>query len=282
MPPFTLFEFVASQKSNAFRANNVMSGTCVVEGATRFIVSTKLYDAGARCLMFSKQLGRVLWCFVFFATGCGAEDTPSAESTLQIFADVPVEIDLDARYLIYLHGAIIENAGVRPTHPKFGVYEYQKILEAFAERGFLVISEARPDGTDGMLYAATVADQVRALISGGVPPEHITVVGFSKGGGIAIATSSILASDDVNYVFMAACNPWIDSHPEIVGRGRLLSLRESSDELAGSCESFLSRSPSPHDHRELLLDLGGGHGAFYRPQPEWVGPAVEWAENSGC
>lgn len=220
-------------------------------------------------------------CMVFSATACGAEDPRMTETTVKIFTDVPEIIDLDARFLIYLHGAIIERAGVRPTHPKFGVYEYQKIVEAFAERGFVVISEARPNGTDGMFYAATVADQVRALINGGVPPEHITVVGFSKGGGIAIAASSMLANDDVNFVFMAACNPWLDSHPEIVGRGRMLSLRESSDELAGSCESFFGRSPSPHDQSELLLELGGGHGAFYRPRPEWIDPVVEWAMASG-
>ena len=231
--------------------------------------------------MDGMRLAPVLMGILLVTAACGAVNPGEVRTSVRILADVPEVIDPDGRYLIYLHGAIIERAGVRPTHPKFGVYEYQKVLEAFAERGFLVISEARPDGTDGMLYAATVADQVRALISGGVPPEHITVVGFSKGGGIAIAASSMLANDDVNFVFMAACNPWLDSHSEIVGRGRLLSLRESSDELAGSCESFLSRSPSPHDHRELLLDLGGGHGAFYSPQPEWVGPAVAWAENSG-
>jgi predicted esterase len=228
-----------------------------------------------------KQFGPIVLCLVLSAAACGAEDEPTAESLHKIFTDVPAQIDPDARYLFYLHGAIIERAGVRPTHPKFGVYEYQKIVEAFAERGFVVISEARPEGTDGMFYAATVADQVRALINGGVPPEHITVVGFSKGGGIAIAASSMLANDDVNFVFMAACNPWLDSHPEIVGRGRMLSLRESSDELAGSCESFFGRSPSPHDHRELLLELGGGHGAFYRPRPEWIDPVVEWAMASG-
>ncbi len=231
--------------------------------------------------MFWSRASAIALCLVFSASACGAENPGSTETALQIFTDVPESIDVDARYLIYLHGAIIEREGVRPTHPKFGVYEYQKILEAFANRGFVVISEARPSGTDGMAYAQTVSDQVRALIKGGAPPEHVTVVGFSKGGGIAIAASSILASDEANFVFMAACNPWLDSHPEIVGRGRLLSLRESSDELAGSCESFFGRSPNPHNHRELLLDLGGGHGAFYRPQPEWVDPVVEWAMISG-
>jgi len=201
----------------------------------------------------------------------------ASEPALQIFNDVPAEIDPDARYLFYLHGAIIERAGVRPTHPKFGVYEYLEILEVFAGRGFVVISEARPAGTDVIEYAATVADQVRALIRGGVPPEHITVVGFSKGGGIAITTSSLLAEDNVNFVFMGACGPWLDSRPEIVPHGRLLALREASDDLVGSCEGLFVRAAGDGEREEITLELGGGHGAFYRPRPEWIEPVVEWA-----
>ena len=227
--------------------------------------------------MCSKQLVPVLMGLVLFATACGAESPPAADPSPKIFADVPAEIDPDARYLIYLHGAIIETQSVRPTHPRFGVYEYEEILEALGVHGFVVISEARPAGTDGEVYAATVVDQVRELLTAGVPPDHVTVVGFSKGGGIAIAASSMLANDDVNFVFMAACNPWLDSHPEIVARGRLLSIRESSDDLVGSCEGLFERSPSPHDDVEIVLELGGGHGAFYRPNPEWIKPVVEWA-----
>ena len=33
VPPFTLFEFGASKSRDAFRANNVKSGTCVVDTA---------------------------------------------------------------------------------------------------------------------------------------------------------------------------------------------------------------------------------------------------------
>jgi hypothetical protein len=224
-----------------------------------------------------KHLAPMLISLVVFVAACGAEDPPPAKASPQIFADVPAEVDPGARYLIYLHGAIIETEGVRPTHPRFGVYEYEEILATFAERGFVVISEARPAGTDGMLYADRVVDQVREILVAGVPPDHVTVVGFSKGGGITIAASSMLANDDVNFVFMAACNPWLDSHPEIVARGRLLSIRESSDNLVGSCEGFFGRSPSPHDHVEIVLELGGGHGAFYRPNREWIDPVVEWA-----
>jgi predicted esterase len=227
--------------------------------------------------MSMKHLAPMLISLVLFVAACDAESLPHAETSPQIFADVPAEIDPGAHYLIYLHGAIIETQGVRPTHPRFGVYEYQEILEIFSGRGFVVISEARSTGTDGAKYAEKIVGQVETLLAAGVPPDHVTVVGFSKGGGIAIAASSMLANDDVNFVFMAACNPWLDSHPEIVARGRLLSIRESSDDLVGSCEGFFERSPSPNDHVEIVLGLGGGHGAFYRPRPEWVDPVVEWA-----
>ncbi len=229
--------------------------------------------------MIWRQLAPVLIGLVLFGSACGAENPPLAESTLQIVAEVPEVIDPEASYLIYLHGAIIERAGVRPTHPEFGVYEYREILEVFAERGFVVISEARPAGTDGTAYATTVADQVRALITGSVSPEHITVVGFSKGGGIAITVSSILSEKGLNFVFMGACGPWLDSRPEIVPRGRLLALREASDDLVGSCEGLFVRAGEDGEREEITLELGGGHGAFYRPRPEWIEPVVEWAKN---
>ena len=223
------------------------------------------------------RYGPIVLCLVLVASTCGAEDHPKSDPTLRIFTDLPVQIDPNSRYLFYLHGAIIEHAGVRPTHPKFGVYEYREILEIFAGRGFVVISEARPAGTNGAVYAEKVADQVGALMKGGVSPEHITVVGFSKGGGIAITASSILSEERLNFVFMGACGPWLDSRPEIVPHGRLLALRETSDDLVGSCEELFARTTSEGERKEIILELGGGHGAFYRPQSEWLGPVVEWA-----
>jgi hypothetical protein len=169
---------------------------------------------------------------------------------------------------------------VRPTHPEFGTYEYQKIVDEFVSRGFMVISEVRPAGTVVRAYGATVADQVGALLAAGVAPEHIAVVGFSKGGAIAIFASSLLANDRVNFVFIAACGRWLDGQPEIVPRGRLLALREASDDLVGSCDALFARSPEDGGSREIPLELGGGHGAFYRPRPEWIDPIVDWASSS--
>lgn len=226
--------------------------------------------------MIRKRFGSVLLCIVLMATACGAEDSPPAGQALQILTDLPAEIDPDTRYLFYLHGAIIERAGVRPTHPEFGVYEYREILEVLAGHGFIVISEARAPGTDVVEYATTVADQVRSLLESGVPQANISVVGFSKGGGIAATVSSILVAEDVKFVLMGACGPWLNERPEIVPHGQMLSLHEASDDMVGSCNGFFSRAGAEAVHQEIVINIGGGHGAFYRPRPEWVDPVVAW------
>ncbi|HVR29020.1 MAG TPA: hypothetical protein VMS86_05740 [Thermoanaerobaculia bacterium] len=78
----------------------------------------------------------------------------------------------DEPYLIYLHGRIVEEQGVRPTHPRFGVYEYEAILARLAEGGLQVTSEVRPPNTDPIEYAQTVAGQVQSWIDAGVPPAR--------------------------------------------------------------------------------------------------------------
>jgi len=234
---------------------------------------------------FAKVEGRgdLLFAFsavVIFAASvvCGAAgEVPSDDIPSDLHSEVPSAIDPGARYLIYLHGAIIETQGTRPTHPRFGVYEYEEILSVLAGRGFTVISEARPSGTEVAEYAEKVADQVRTLIDAGVPPEKITVVGFSKGGMIAILTASVLADDRVNFVFIAACGRWLDERPEIAPRGRLLALREASDEMIGPCDGLFARAEGEGERHETVVELGGGHGAFYRPQAEWVDSVVAWA-----
>jgi hypothetical protein len=85
----------------------------------------------------------------------------------------------------------------------------------------------------------------------------------------------------VNFVFIGACGPWYGDRPEIVPRGRLLGIREASDDLTGPCEEIFARFPSAGERHEIVVELGGGHGAFYRPHPEWVNPVVDWALAAG-
>jgi hypothetical protein len=219
--------------------------------------------------------------------GCGQSqgDSPSeispkdSTSTAQgtVLSAIPESLDPSAHYLIYLHGAIVEEQGMQPTHPKWGTYHYAEILQAFADRGFTVISEARPAGTRPDVYADHVIVQVRKLLDGGIAENQVTVVGFSKGGVIALLASRVVGRDQVSWIIQAGCGPWIERLPDFIPRGRILSQIDQADDVAQSCSSLFSRMSEESVSREDMLELGSGHGAFYSVSPEWFEGAVEWA-----
>jgi pimeloyl-ACP methyl ester carboxylesterase len=198
----------------------------------------------------------------------------------RVVRSVPEKVDPRQDYLIFLHGRIVEEEGLRPTSPELGVYEYEKILADFAGRGFVVVSEPRPRGTEPEAYANKVVGQVRTLLRAGVPPEHIAVVGFSKGGGIALLTASRLAEPKVNFVILAGCGPW--TPPEIAQnlQGRILSMFDASDEVARTCTKAFAQAKSPLTSEEVVLKLGTGHGAFYRPG-DWLEQVAGWVKKAG-
>ena len=80
MPPFTLFDFFASQPSAALRANNVKSGTGVVDAPTRISMGAKsgtcVVEAPARV---STPLPRVDGVVVEKARRSIDDDEPSIE-----------------------------------------------------------------------------------------------------------------------------------------------------------------------------------------------------------
>lgn len=196
----------------------------------------------------------------------------------RILEAVPAAPDPQARYLFYLHGLIIEEQGTRPTSPKHGVYEYREILEHFRGEGFTVISEARPKGTDPEVYGAKVAGQVRNLLRAGVPPRHVTVVGASRGGVIAMIASTLLRERHVRFVIMAACGDYdIFKKFRVDLSGEILSVYDDKDEVAGTCSGFFQRSGGVSKRKEVVLKLGLGHGILYRPLREWTRPVAAWA-----
>jgi len=197
----------------------------------------------------------------------------------------PDSIDPSRQYLFYLHGKIIEDQGIPAISPDYGEYQYQEILETLSGYGFVVISEQRPKNADGMEYARKVSEQVTALLEAGVPPKDITVVGASKGAGIAIFASHLLENKAINFVIMGIC------HPDEVVRlkqagvslsGNVLSIYDSSDIYAGSCMDLFEYSEGKGLSKadEILLEIGSGHGILYQPLEEWIKPTVDWANQN--
>ena len=199
--------------------------------------------------------------------------------------EFPGQIDANDKYLFYLHGKIIEDQGIPAVSSDYGEYEYFAILEELAGYGFIVVSEQRSKNTNAEEYARKIVEQINTLLDKGVSATNITIVGASKGGGIAIYVSHFLDNPDVNYVILAICNPdTVEGFTsnQIFLTGNVLSIYDFSDELAGSCQELFSFSQGKglSSFDEIALDVGTGHGILYQPLDEWILPAVQWANGN--
>lgn len=183
----------------------------------------------------------------------------------------------DDRYVIYLHARIAEEGGRRPTDSLYGTYEFDAILDSLRQAGFEVLSDQRPPGLAIDTFVTALMHQVDSLLASGVPPENITVVGFSRGSAIAMLASSRLQNPALGFVFIAGCGPWAFDDTNIRVTGRMLSLYETSDSLGVSCKPLFARAGEGSKAGETALSLGLGHGTFYRPRREWLEPVIAWA-----
>ena len=188
-----------------------------------------------------------------------------------------------SRHLIYVHGRIVQEQQIaRPRSARFGYYELEKILDAFRERRFVVSGEIRPKTASVSDSADRVVKQIRRLLESGVPSDHITVVGASMGAAIALLASTRLQNPGVRFCVLGAClSESVRGLRADAGKGpsgRLLAIREASDDLIGPCPGWKDEeSPSGLIAREIVLNTGLSHGFLYRPLPEWVAPVAEWA-----
>lgn len=194
----------------------------------------------------------------------------------QIIQHAPENPDITKRYLFYLHGLIVEEAGIRPRSEEHGYYEYQLILEALAREGFVVISEARSKGTEIKAYADTLAAQIKALLAKKVPPGNITVVGASKGGIISAYVSTMLREKGINFVILAGLFEKCLVDESLKVYGNVLSIHDRSDKQSMTPSLYFQRSEGNGKFKAIILSLDIGHGLIYRPYREWLDPLVEW------
>lgn len=194
----------------------------------------------------------------------------------EILDHFPRVLDQGEKYIVYLHGKIIEDMGTRPTHPLFGVYEYQNLLAGFAARGYTVISEVREPNTDPQQYADYVSEHVRRYRNHG--DAALNIVGFSKGAVITLLVSSQLDFADIKYAILAGCWPSITQRGLQLS-GRVLSLYDVSDSV-GSCQPLADKSGEIVEFHEETFDTGESHGLFFKPNPVWLEPLFDWLKKN--
>lgn len=204
------------------------------------------------------------------------------------FEKALVHPDVSAKYLIYLHGEIVETQGKNAVSKRYGVYRYDDLVKYFEDRGLTVIEEVRGPVNPNR-YADRVAGEVRGLMARGVPAANITVAGFSKGGYIALLAASSLNLPDARFVVLAGCGrgrtatPYQQFLKHKRGArlaGRLLSVYAAGDLEAGSCAQACGQHQGPGlRFNELPLRSNRGHGLFYVPLPQWAEPVAAFALN---
>ncbi len=216
-------------------------------------------------------------------TRTSKETTQGISSALADRYGFPTQIDPIKRYMFYMHGKVIEDQGLPAISPEYGEYQYEEILNTLESYGFVIISEQRPKDADGWEYARRGASQVGELLTAGVPPGSITVVGASKGASIAAGISHLVGNPAVNYVLLGSCHPTlIDEWTQqgVTLSGNVLAIRDvADDEYSGPCDElfYLSRGEGLNRYDEIVLHVGTGHGILYQPLPEWVLPTIHWA-----
>lgn len=205
----------------------------------------------------------------------------------QVTAVVPSAPDRSATYAIYLHDIALDRS---PDDPERRA-RLGRVAEKLASGGIDVIVEVRPAGTlqkfpdDQERYARKVAGQVSQLLAAGVPARRINVIGYSRGGFLALLTATHVNNADVGYVLLAACMNEVGAFKQFAPvllryseklSGRFLSIWEKSDPDFGSCAPYFDKAANRPSNVETVLTTGKGHQFGTEPDDAWVGPAVRW------
>jgi hypothetical protein len=194
-----------------------------------------------------------------------------------ISSALPSPVYKSAKYLFYLHGAIVQEQGPNAISKDFGPYKYQDILDTLKSKGFYVISEVRPKETEAEDYGTKIKNQVDSLLYAGVSPSHITIVGASAGAHIAVNAAIKLKNPKLNFVVIGMC--WPETYKDYSSKelcGNFLSIYETSDPR-GSCEKVFQQKNCDGKFKEVVTNTGKSHGFLYLPYKDWVEPLVDFA-----
>lgn len=192
------------------------------------------------------------------------------------------EKENNARYIFFLHNRFLEEHGLDDAHPEFGRAEYKEILAEFEKNGLKVISEKRNGNVNAREYAFEIVNQIDSLISKGIEPKNITIVGTSKGGYIAQYVSTLANEAELNFVFVASFSESdLINIPDINYCGNILTIYEKSDSFGVSAIKRKEDSTCEiKNFKEIELNTGMGHGFLFKPLKEWVEPTIKWAKGN--
>lgn len=185
-------------------------------------------------------------------------------------------------YIFFLHNKFAEENSLEIEHPEYGKVEYNEIIQSFIKDGFIVFSEIRKPNTDVKTYAKKIGSQIDSLLKKGIKPDHITVIGTSKGGYIAQFISTYMANPEINYVFIGCYQESdLKDYKEINYCGNILTIYEKSDSYGVSAiEKMKASKLKINRFKEIELNTDMKHGFLFKSLKEWTEPCKMWAKRN--
>lgn len=182
------------------------------------------------------------------------------------------------KHVFYLHGMIVEVQGIHAVSETFGPYQYEDIITTLKAAGYEVHAEVRTTRTDFKTFCKKISKEINELISEGVSPRNITVIGASMGAMMAM-TISDQNTQAVNYVLLGANSDRTEKNFDWKLHGHILGIYEKSDTVAGKDYAYwIDRSTEAKEFTQLEINTGLGHGFLYTPHTAWMGPAKAWIQ----
>jgi len=192
-------------------------------------------------------------------------------------------LETEKDYVFFIHNKFLEENPDGTLAEKYNVTaQYSEILKSFRKDGFVVLSEKRKPNTNVVDYAKKIVLQIDSLILKDVKPNHITVIGTSKGGYIAQFVSTFAANPNLNFVFIGSFQDAdIQRIPTINYCGNILTIYEKSDIFGVSAVKRKETSKLKINHfKEIELNTGLKHGFLFIASDEWIKPCKMWAKRN--
>lgn len=202
-----------------------------------------------------------IFCFLFFS--------------LRIYAQI------EKQYIFFLHNKFLEEHALNEKHSRYGIAEYQQIINKLKDKNTIIISEKRKSNTDPKCYAQKVKIQIDSLIAKGISPNNISVVGTSQGGYIAQYISYFVKKTQLKFVIIGASfkNDEMNKDAKFKLYGKFFSITEKSDtnQLSLSKQNRFIESNIEY-FKEIELDTGLNHGFLFKALDQWILPTKKWID----
>jgi len=193
-----------------------------------------------------------------------------------LIVSISCELKQDKKtHIFYLHGKIVQEQGIKAYSEKFGKYEFTAIIDSLKTIGE-VHAEIRKPNTNFDEFCIITSNQIDSLISNGVDPQDILLIGASMGGVMAMKISS-LNKNPINYVFLGANNNSIENELDFNLHGRILGIYEKSDSICDKdYQYWIDKCREVDVFKQQQINTGLGHGFLFHPLKEWINPVKDW------